>query len=304
MNPQLDVLVGFGCNARCGFCIQEVTRKVRDDLPVWRSNLRQSVAYVQRQGVSRVVITGGEPTLPAYARRSLEALKVLSQFEWEFLALYTNGTGLLNNLDGSNEPLVRQLRRAGLTDINLSAHHYNQAQDEAIYRLARPPLVEIVDACLAEGLKVRLNLTLQRGGVETLVDLLTYLNWARDLGVKDVYVRDLFQLEASTLYNPAQFDTREVVVYTNDHRVDFNVLLGAIEQCPAFKLQSSRTKNEAQGHELHYRYRGDLPVYLSDLVIGREAPGERTYWVVMPNGQLYDAFTSEAHHVSTGEADG
>lgn len=305
MNPQLDVLVGFGCNARCGFCIQEVTRKVQSDLPAWRSNLRQSVAYVQRQGVSRVVITGGEPTLPAYARRSLEALKVLNQFDWEFLALYTNGTGLLNKLDGSNESLLRSLRRTGLTDVNLSAHHYDKQMDDAVYGSeVRPPVRRLVEACLSEGLKVRLNLVPLYGWIDTLREHMAYFDWARNMGVKDVYVRDLFRLEESALYNPADFDTRQVVAFTGTHRVNFAKLLQAVEGCSYFAVQSVQTKNAAHGREVACVYRGDLPVYFSDLVIGQEEPGERAYWVIMPNGKLYDAFTSEAHHVPTGEADG
>lgn len=85
MNPQVDFLVGFGCNARCGFYVQNAMPKTRDRPEILAANLQRSISFVYTLGVRRAVITGGEPTLPRYARRSLSVLAALPELGgWEF----------------------------------------------------------------------------------------------------------------------------------------------------------------------------------------------------------------------------
>lgn len=300
MNPQVDILVGFGCNARCGFCVQEATRKTPFS-PGWTESLEKAITYVHSKGVRRAVITGGEPTTAQHASRSLEALQTLRGFDdWQFVAIYTNGSGLLAEVSG--KPFAEVASEFGLTDVNLSCHHYDDMTNNDIFDLDnRQPVEEIVSRCQSYGLQVRLDCNLMKSGIENLESILRYLEWARSLRIKDVYFRDLFHFRGSTYYDPSREDGRGVVAFCESHRIDFQRLLGNIHRSPDFSFLGCRIKNEGYGREVAFLYK-QTPVYFADLVIGEERPGERTYWVVLPNGCLYDAFTSEAHRIELYEA--
>jgi len=148
------------------------------------------------------------------------------------------------------------------------------------------------------GVNVRLNCNLMRGCVDTFEQVCTYLLWAKSLGVKDVYFRNLFRFAQSDLYDPREFNTRNVLQFTQNHSVDFESLLEKVYGSNDFVLTKQRLKkNEGHGTETGFLFQNALPVYFADLTIGKERPGAGTYWVVMPNGYLYDAFTSEQHRI-------
>jgi molybdenum cofactor biosynthesis enzyme MoaA len=291
-NPQADIVVGLGCNAACGFCVQEITRKMVPNRD-WQSLLYRSVGHVHQLGIRRFVITGGEPTMRGYVPRTLEALGVLGTFpNIEFRALYTNGAGLLT------DNLSWRLAQAGLTHVNLSCHHHDAARDNQVFGIERPLVPTMTAAALDQGIKVRLNCSMLRGGIDTFDELLAYLEFAMKLGAQSVYFRELFEFQASEFYNPERDDTRGVLRYTQTKRFDIMPIVDQAQSHPDFALVSDwHEKNAGQGSQISFVYAGKLPVAFGKLVIGREAPGKRTYWVVMPNGLLYDAFTSEEQRV-------
>jgi len=302
MNPQVDVVVGLACNAKCGFCVQECTRKTVDQFSI--EKISTALKFVHGRGVHRLVITGGEPTLDGYAKRTYYTLLVASEIgSWEFKAVYTNGTGLLEDvvrpcMMKAPMPRVGVLAEAGLTDVNLSRHHYSHKEAAVVFGIQIPTAEDIVRAAQMFGVNVRLNCNLMRGCVDTFEQVCTYLLWAKSLGVKDVYFRNLFRFAQSDLYDPREFNTRNVLQFTQNHSVDFESLLEKVYGSNDFVLTKQRLKkNEGHGTETGFLFQNALPVYFADLTIGKERPGAGTYWVVMPNGYLYDAFTSEQHRI-------
>src|SRR5688500_1974214 len=173
MNHQFDVVVGCSCNAKCGFCVQEITRKTRDRPEQWLSGLRQALRHFCDLKGCSAVITGGEPTLPRYARRSLAALEIIREFpDIDLLAVYTNGTGLLEKVEVEEERFLPRAARAGLTHVNLSCHHYDEAINNAVYQLNnRPSTATLIKATLELGLGLRLNCSLQQPLIETIQDV-------------------------------------------------------------------------------------------------------------------------------------
>jgi radical SAM protein with 4Fe4S-binding SPASM domain len=104
--------VGFCCNLACSFCLIQAEEKTCSLNMHTVDNAFKDLA-LQKQ-IKRVVITGGEPTLPMYMPITLDIIKKAKSLGAES-TIYTNGT-LLNNDN------LKELRSAGLTEIRLSVY--------------------------------------------------------------------------------------------------------------------------------------------------------------------------------------
>jgi cyclic pyranopterin phosphate synthase len=148
------------CNFRCPYCMPSeifganyafMPRKemLTDDEVVRLTKL------FLRAGVRKLRLTGGEPLL----RTGLPALIArLSQLPGaEDLALTTNGWLL--------EPMSRNLARAGLHRINVSLDSLDPDTFGRMNGRAYGPdrVLAGIDACIAAGLEVKVNMVVQRG---------------------------------------------------------------------------------------------------------------------------------------------
>lgn len=104
--------VGFACNMACSFCLVQGQEKERSlDL----STAERALADPDlRKQLRRVVVTGGEPTLPLYLPVTLGIIGMAAAAGAES-TIYSNGKLL-------DYCTVRRLRGAGLTEIRLSLY--------------------------------------------------------------------------------------------------------------------------------------------------------------------------------------
>ena len=292
-NPQAEIFVGLECNAKCGFCVQECTIRPKDRFSV--EKVIHALQYLRTyQNVHRMIITGGEPTLPKYARRTLNLLEALQsqKWDWELVALYTNGTGLLQTLCGGHVQL-EAFAVAGLVDLNLSRHHPSHQENLAIFGVDVPQTEDVADMVQSLNMRLRLNCVLMKGWTDSVDRIFEYLDWAIGMGASSVYFRNLFRIVQSGLYNPVEHDTRDVVGFTQEHIVNFDQLAAGIVESQFVSEVSLRSKNDGQGDELCAMYKGSFPFFISNLRVGDETPGKGIYWAVLPDGHLYDIFTNE-----------
>ncbi len=147
--------VGFACNLQCSFCLVQ-GQDTKKDLKV--STVENALSDpVLRQQLGRVVVTGGEPTIPRYLETTLKIIGLASELGAES-TIYSNGTALDTSTLG-------KLAECGLTEIRLSLY---EPVDWS--RMART-----LDRMEAFGFKRFLKVTVTRGTFALLPELLRRL---------------------------------------------------------------------------------------------------------------------------------
>jgi hypothetical protein len=227
------------CSARCLFCSENL-RTQRGSAPA--SLLRPGADYFSQLALALAQLEG----LPlSYSLSGLETtddadfmcglLDALSHHAErspvEQRVLYSNGAGLAGPQGGR---LMARLSDFGLSWIELSRHHFDAAQNQAIMRFrAGVPHGEggefdAMLAALRERFAVKLVCIVQRGGVDSAAALCSYLAWAKARGVRSVIVREFSKLDQS-------YQQNGTARYIDRARVDVQALL----------LQTSRALGDA-----------------------------------------------------------
>jgi molybdenum cofactor biosynthesis enzyme MoaA len=292
---QFDIMVTVGCNAKCAFCVQEATFKpTAAEDEIFLSSLYRHLSDFYYQGGRKVVITGGEPLL--LLPRVLATLRVLTIFpDLQVKALYTNGEKLLHTWADSFT-IAQMLQLAGLGCVNLSVHHDDHELNCRIFNLPHKPSTETIAAHLRTcKLPFRLNLTLQRGGIESFEDLHRFIQWGFQLSAQDIYVRELFKF---SFQQPLSQTDRDPVTYCDRHRVSSQEMAVQMQQHPEFKFLGQQKQQHLEQAEYTFLH---LPsqrrVYLSHLSVGTEERNNIPYLVLMPNGNLYKGWLGEQDQI-------
>lgn len=162
----LRVSLTSACNYACTYCVPDGKRLTaqRDALPL--NKLVRAVTYLKDvTGLDKLRITGGEPLISPLFDGFLRAV---SQLGLQDVSLTTNGQLLERKLPVLLESCVRRL--------NVSLDSLDAA---AFRRIARGgDLAEVlrgIDACLAAGLRIKINMVPLRGlNHEQVMPLLDY----------------------------------------------------------------------------------------------------------------------------------
>lgn len=287
MNDQLDIMVTTACQAHCPFCVQEATFRPHqaDDAAFLRA-VRCHAGEFHALGGRKIVITGGEPLLRM--TRVLDVLATLREIgRFDLIALYTNGEYLLtNSAHHAGQSVPALLAAAGLTCVNLSVHHFDNAINKRIFgRVAMPSTADITNALKRVSLDYRFNLVLQKGAVEDFDSLDRYVRWAFSLGAKDIYAREIFRFAFKSPLSSARYNP---LSYCAESHLDSGDLLQAMRSHRDYLPLGSMASPFRQKTESSFLH---LPsgrrVFISNLTVGTEDKSALPYLVVMPNGLLY-----------------
>mmetsp|Transcript_2842 Transcript_2842/g.9236 ORF Transcript_2842/g.9236 Transcript_2842/m.9236 type:complete len:333 (-) Transcript_2842:1313-2311(-) len=147
------------CNLRCLYCMPEdgVELAPRSALLTSEEIVRLARLFV-RAGVTKIRLTGGEPTIRADLEDIVSALSDLRADGLEDVAMTTNGIATHRRLGA--------LRRAGLTRVNVSLDTLDDAKFATLTR--RPGGLRHVRRSIARALElgfdpVKVNVVLMRG---------------------------------------------------------------------------------------------------------------------------------------------
>ncbi len=194
------------CSARCRFCSETLRPQVGGTAaaslrppPDYFAQLRQARAQLRglplSHSLSGLEMTDDEAWF-------VELLQTLGAAEREGLlveqrVLYSNGAGFAR---GHGEVLLQALQRFGLSWIELSRHHPQQAQNDAIMRFRPGEAIADADVFvataqrIAEALPLRMVCILQHGGIADADGVAAYLDWARACGARTVIFREFSRL--------------------------------------------------------------------------------------------------------------
>lgn len=168
----LDVMLLKECNGHCSWCIEKNGYHPDDNVPV-----EELISTIIKTGKKNIVLLGGEPTL----------YKDLGKLIWGLseaklnVYLTTNGSKLTEKFAAKN-------RLDKLKGLNVSIHHYSRDENKKItgVKLNYDILADAITYLYINGVDIRLNCNCFKGGIDNYAQVISYLNFAKSLGVKTV----------------------------------------------------------------------------------------------------------------------
>ncbi|MGN0983462.1 MAG: GTP 3',8-cyclase MoaA [Gemmiger sp.] len=162
------------CNLRCRYCMPRDVPPAHPEDTLTYDELYRVAAAAVGLGITRFKITGGEPLVRSGCVEFMARLKALPGVEQ--VTLTTNGLLLA--------PLAARLAGIGLDGVNISLDAADRPAYAAITGAdALDTVLHAIDACLAAGLKTKVNSVLLPGCEARLVPL-ACLAAARPLDVR------------------------------------------------------------------------------------------------------------------------
>lgn len=142
------------CNLRCLYCDGQMSHRLTHEQVLRYEELLELMGLAQGLGIGKVRLTGGEP----FARKDFMEFieRARERFPALALRLTTNGTLLA--------PFAQRLAAAGVDRVNISLDTLDTATfaritGQDLYHAVRQGL----DACLAAGIRVKINAVAMRG---------------------------------------------------------------------------------------------------------------------------------------------
>jgi cyclic pyranopterin phosphate synthase len=174
----LRISVTERCNFRCRYCMSEKPFSwVPKENLLSFEELFNFVKIAIDNGISKIRITGGEPTL----REDLDTfIAMISTYAPDIdLSLTTNGYLL--------ESLASKLKKAGLKRLNISLDSLNP---QTLHHIAQKdvlvPILKGIEAAQKEGLVIKLNSVILRGINES--EILELFEFAKNIGAQIRYI--------------------------------------------------------------------------------------------------------------------
>ena len=169
----LRVSVTDRCDFRCVYCMAEDMQFLpRRDILSFEEIEAIVAAFVHR-GVRKVRLTGGEPLVRRDIMRLVESIGARLGSGLDELTLTTNGSQLARHAAG--------LAAAGVRRVNVSLDTLDAARFTELTRRGRlADVLEGIDAAVAAGLAIKINMVAMRGVNEDEIEPM--LAWAHGRG--------------------------------------------------------------------------------------------------------------------------
>lgn len=200
-NPNFSVFLPGTCNAACEFCYNKpIVQRITYDL--YLKNLEDIFSELPSFFTS-VSITGYEPTLSPILTQVLELTK---EYSFDRVVLNTNGAAIFG--------YVNEIY-SNVDYINLSRHHYIDSVNKRIFGGSYNLTTEDIRMMCDEfNSKITLTSIVTSETSNNFID--TYIDYALDLGVKNVVFRQIagdldfmhiFNMQRYTGFNMDKFCT-------------------------------------------------------------------------------------------------
>ncbi|MBI3293194.1 MAG: hypothetical protein HYZ71_00525 [Deltaproteobacteria bacterium] len=192
--------------------------------------------------------------------------------------------------------VLDHLLEANLNHINMSVAHFDRETNAAVMRMKphdHDSLERAIEQAVKRGVRPRFSLVLLKEGIHDLKGLKDYLDWARNLGVDDIWIREL------SAYDPTTTVFDHTAEYIDRERVKIDSILNEIDQDPDFRLVLQ--KSTTNSYRESYRFR-EVDIGFTDYRVipplvslsGQPAPGNSSdkvkVFVLHPNGSLNAAW--------------
>ena len=173
----LEINLLSECNARCEWCID------RDGYhPTIRAPWIKIATAAINHGAKNIILLGGEPTLYKNLPEMIKFLSSAGHNVW----ITTNGQRLSSRFVKNN--------LSDIFGVNISIHHYDLTKNMQITGLdidLEKNLKDAVKLLISNGVELRFNCNCIKGYIDTEQEMLKYINFAKNMGVKNVRFAEL-----------------------------------------------------------------------------------------------------------------
>jgi MoaA/NifB/PqqE/SkfB family radical SAM enzyme len=194
-NINLYIDITAQCNCYCSFCINCVDfdrGEINDEL--YLEKLENAIQQIKHLEPS-IQIIGGEPTLKKLKSRLSGILNLIKKYNLRKAVIGSNGSGF-------TDIEFAEKINPYFSHINISRHHYDQIKLNQVWRFNNPltnnHLQELVKSKISD--KIRLNCCLLKGYIDNFEEINYFVEWAMDLGVKNICFATLSELPDNYIY--------------------------------------------------------------------------------------------------------
>lgn len=241
-NANVSIFLTDYCNACCKFCIEQVEYRNKKDMLLKKPHICDDNEYLRRiEYILSVIrplntslsITGGEPTL---SPRFVKVLKLIKKFNFRKVTINTNGSGLLDVVDGI--PVYQHIIDCGVNHVNISRHHWKDEVINELMRFEHRPcstdmLKTVIPELLKKGVRPRINCVVLKNGVDSIEDMVHFLEFYTDIGINNIVFRQMME------YNSAYVKNSEIVDFYKDNLTTIDRLWTQMDEDSRF----SKVKN-------------------------------------------------------------
>jgi len=235
-NVNLSIFVDDYCNADCKFCVAQLRfenramvfkkDRIKDDTEFF-NRIEAVLEYLKPINPS-ISITGGEPTK---SHRLPKLLAIINKYGYRKRIITTNGSGLLDKMDGKT--VLQHIIENKFAHINISKSHYIEEENKKIMRYdngycSNEDLETIATISLANGLRPRMSCILVKEGISNLSQMIDYMEFYKKLGIDNIIFRELMDFDKEEMIN------REKIEYNFDNKVELNKIWKDVDKDKRF----------------------------------------------------------------------
>ena len=163
-SQQMEIQLGHMCNNRCVFCVSGQRTAMREAFPLEGDPIKASIKEAFDQGMRKLTILGGEPTIqPEF----LNVLRYAVSLGFEEIVLFTNGVktareGFMDEIlaTGGNYTF-----RFSFQGANKDAHERTTLKDGSFDRLVRS-----MQNAQKKGQRITVNMCVVKSNYESVAD--------------------------------------------------------------------------------------------------------------------------------------
>jgi len=241
-NVNLSIFLTDSCNADCKFCVAKLRYLNHGEQFIKPCIKNDDVYYEQLDKILHIVkplnpsisLTGGEPTI---SHRLPKVLEILDSHNVRKRTITTNGTGLLKKLKGDSKTVLDRLIEYKLMHLNISKTHYNNKRNLELMALeynemSNDDLKKIVEISKAHDVRPRMSCVLLKESINTLSQMVEYMEWHRQIGIDNVVFRQLMQFDGEKVRND------NILRYNHDNFVSLHSIWEEIDDDNRFDFQN------------------------------------------------------------------
>lgn len=186
-----SVVVGDKCDAHCPFCISRLTPKFQNRISM--QNFINGARLALMFGSSTMMITGkGEPTQNISIVFKLLDELMVNDLHFPIIELQTNGMYL-------NKIYLKELHRAGLGLVSLSAVSVNNDENKKIYSKDFIDLESNIERLHQAGISVRLSIVMIKNHIDTIEKVIELIDFCKKNKVEQLTIRPVEVLDSNAL---------------------------------------------------------------------------------------------------------
>ena len=280
------------CSAKCSFCSERTQRmgitfnkNFYTTSPHYSNQLYNVLKDFKEHHIT-LSLSGMEPSESINFLQQI--LRSIQEFKKNYnsihqIVMYTNLSGVVNN----KTEIQQFIQEIGLNKIEVSRHHYDEEINQQITRfklqkqIKKNTVFEQSRQSILPFTNVKLVCVLQKAGINSLTEIIKYLEWGIVNNIKDFTFRAL-----AILTN--QHKTNKTTQYIQKNYISIQSFISEIENDPNFKINS--TTKGYYYTSIQYIYKGVYTVTLEasdyNLMLQKHDSNSLQKLILYPNGTL------------------